>query len=184
MCQPSLAIRAGDALHHVLGRRIDEALDEIETDAFHAGLVQIFQLGVGDVFADEGDALGFAVGMNERVDQRAIIRVMTGRLHDDVLVEAEKIAQREQLFLWRIAGRVFPLRRERKRRFRTEHVAMRIDRARRRLVFRLRRIGVERNVTRRHRHAAFLLFIVMAREGGPSSHLPPLRCLRARARHV
>ena len=31
-----------DALHHILRRRIDQALDEIETDAFHAGLVQFF----------------------------------------------------------------------------------------------------------------------------------------------
>src|SRR5580692_1616385 len=56
-------------------------------------------------------------------------------------------------------------------------MAMRINGARRRLVTRLRRIGMERNVTRRHRHAALLLFIVMAREGGPSSNLPPLRRL-------
>ena len=130
------------------GVEFDEALDEIETDAFHTGFVQIFQLGVGDFFADEGNTLSFAVGMNERVDQRAIVRVMTGRLHDHVLVEAEKIAQRKQFFLWRIAGRVFPFRRERKRRLRTEHMAMRVDRARRRLVFRLRRIGVEGDVTR------------------------------------
>ena len=87
------------------------------------------------------------------------------RLHDHVLVEAEKIAQREQLFLRRVARRVFALRRIGKFRLRPEHMAMRIDRARRRLEFRLRRIGMERDVTRRHRHAASPLNC-HAREGG------------------
>ena len=77
---------------------------------------------------------------------------MAGRLHDHVLIEAEKVAQREQLLLGRIAGRVFALGRVGKRRFRAEHMAMRIDRTRRWLVFRLRRIGMKRDVAGAHGH--------------------------------
>src|SRR5208282_5028784 len=83
---------------------------------------------------------------------------VTRGLHDDVLVEAEKIAQREQLFLGRVAGRVFALGRIGKFCFGAEHMAMRIDRAGRRLEFRLRWIGVEGDVTRRHRHATYSIF--------------------------
>ena len=46
------------------------------------------------LLADEGDALGLAVGGDQRIDQRAVVGVVAGRLHDHVLVEAEEVAQR------------------------------------------------------------------------------------------
>jgi hypothetical protein len=56
---------------------------------------------------------------------------MTRRLHDDVLVEAEVIAQREELFLGSVARRVLPFRRVGKLLARAEHVAMGVNGARR-----------------------------------------------------
>jgi hypothetical protein len=123
----------GDAGQHVARREVDQPLEEIKAHAAHAGLVHPFQLVVGHLLADKGDALGPAVRCIERIDHGAVVLGVAGRLHDDVLVEAQKIAQREQLFLRRVARRVFALRRVGKFRLRTEHVAMRIDRARRRL---------------------------------------------------
>src|SRR5256885_15429882 len=73
-------------------------------------------------------------------------------LPDPVLFEAEKVAQCEQLLLGRVAWGVFALGRVGKFSFRPEHVAVRVDRARRRGVFRLRRVGGKGNVARTHRH--------------------------------
>src|SRR5262249_26673212 len=100
-------------------------------------------------------ALGLALRARERVDQRAIVLGVAGRLHDHVLVEAEKVAQREQLFLGRVTGRVFALGRVGKFAFRPEHVAVRIDGARWRDVLRLRRIGMKRDIAWAHRHGPF-----------------------------
>ena len=144
----------GDPRQHVAWREIDQPLKEIKPHAAHAGFIHPLQLGVGHLFADESDALGSAIGRFERVDHRAIVLGMGRGLHNHVLVEAEKIAQREQLFLRRVARRVFALRRVRKFVFRTEHMAMRINRARRRLELRLRRVGMERDIARRHRHGS------------------------------
>ena len=137
MCQPSLAMRAAMPLHHVLRRRIDQPLDEIEAHALHAGAVQLLELLVGEALVDEGDALRLAVRRHQRIDQRAVVGVVAGRLHDHVLVEAEEVAALEQRLLRRVARRVLALRRERKLRLRPEHVAVRIDRAGRRPVLRL-----------------------------------------------
>ena len=68
----------------------------------------------------------------QRIDQRAVVGAVTGRLDDDVLVEAEMVAQREQLVLRGVARRVLALRRVGKLVAGPEDVAMRIDGARRR----------------------------------------------------
>src|SRR5215470_8770536 len=91
----------------------------------------------------------------ERIDHGAIVLGMARGLDDHVLVEAEEVAQREQLFLRRIARRVFALGRVRKFGLGAEHVAVRINRVRWRLESRLRWIGMERDVARRHRHARY-----------------------------
>jgi hypothetical protein len=64
---------------------------------------------------------------------------MTRRLDDDVLVEAEMIAQREQLGLRRVARRVLPLRRVGKLLARSKNVTVRVDRTGRDREGRLRR---------------------------------------------
>ncbi len=146
----------GDPLQHLARGEIDQAAHEVEAHAAHPRPVHGLELGVGDLLAHEGDALGLVAGGFERIDHRPIVLAVAGRLHDHVLVEPEEIAQREQLFLGRVAGRVFALGRVGKFRLRAEHVAVRIDRARRRPVFRLRRVGMERDVACAHRHGVRL----------------------------
>ena len=51
----------GDPLHHVLRRRIDQPLDEVEAHALDAGAVELLVLRVGEALVDESDALGLAV---------------------------------------------------------------------------------------------------------------------------
>src|SRR5262249_32914326 len=79
--------------------------------------------------------------------------------------------EREQFLLRRVARRVFALRRVGKFALGTEHMAMRIDRARRRPEFRLRRIGVKGNIPRAHRHKRFSLYELTTRI--PSKALNP-----------
>ena len=143
----------GDALHHVLGRRVDQPLDEVEAHALDARTIKRLEVVVREALVDERHPLGPAVRAFERIDQRPVIGVVAGRLHDDVLVEAEVVPECEQLFFRSVARGVFALRRERKRRLRPEHVAMRTDRAGRRLVRRLRRVGMKRDVAGTHGHA-------------------------------
>src|ERR1700722_16392440 len=52
---------------------------------------------------------------------------MTSRLHDDVAIEAETVAQSEQLRLAGVAGGVFALGRVRELGSGSEHMAMRVD---------------------------------------------------------
>jgi hypothetical protein len=75
--------------------------------------------------------------MHERIDQRAIVGAMAGRLHDDIARKAEMIAQREQLRLRRIAWSIFALGRVWKLAARAEYVTVRVDAARRHLEARL-----------------------------------------------
>jgi hypothetical protein len=71
--------------------------------------VLVIFLNVVSRVSDEGDTLGAAGGALECVHRGAIVLAMAARLHDHALVEAEKVAQREELLLWRVAGRVFAL---------------------------------------------------------------------------
>ena len=123
----------GDPLQDVARGDIDQAAHEIEPHAAHAGSIHGLELGVGHLFAHEGDALGAALRGFERVHHGAVVLAVTAGLHDHVLVEAEKVPQREQLFLRRIAWGVFALRRIGEFGLRPEHMAMRVNRARRRL---------------------------------------------------
>src|SRR5262249_9687381 len=88
------------------------------------------------------------------------------RLHDHVLVETQKVAEREELLFGRVHRRVFALGRVREAARRPEHVAMRIDRARGRRKTRLRRIGMKRNVRR------VQVFVHRAADFKRSSFLP------------
>src|SRR5207244_11663875 len=77
-----------------------------------------------------------------RINQRAVTGAVAGGLHDDVPGEAEVVAQRVELLLRCVAGRVLALRRVGELRARSEHVTMRIHAAGRHLELRLRRSRV------------------------------------------
>ena len=124
-------MRAGDLRELVAGREVDEAPEKIEADAAHARLVQIDELAVGNVAADGCHAARPAVARAARVGHRAVVGAVAGGLHDDVAREAEVIAQREELRLARVARGVLSLGRVWKLGAGAEHVAVRVDRARR-----------------------------------------------------
>ena len=68
----------------------------------------------------------------QRVDQRAVVGAVAGRLHDRRCARSRGgRAARRAASLLRVAGRVLALGREGKLRARAEHVAMRVHRARR-----------------------------------------------------
>ena len=122
-------MRPAISINSSFGREIDQALDEIEAHAAHAGVMHRLQFGVADAALDGGDAARSAAGMDERIDHGAVVGAVAGGLHHDVAGEAEMVAQRVELLLRRIAGRVFALRRERKFGARAEHMAVRVHRA-------------------------------------------------------
>ncbi len=140
----------GHLQQHFARGEIHQPLEEVEPHPAHAGGVQRLQLGVGDIGLHRGHALGLAAGGLQCIDQRAVIGAMTSGLDDDVALEAQEIAQGEQLFLGRVAGGVFALGRIGEDRGRAEHVAVRVHRPRRRPVGGLGGIGVERQVVGVH----------------------------------
>ena len=77
---------------------------------------------------------GFAAGMDERIDHRAVVGAVAGGLDHDVAGKAEMVAQRVELLPRRIAGRVFALRRVTVFGARAEHMAVRVHGAGRQLV--------------------------------------------------
>ena len=149
---PQRSHPSGNARKHVARGEIDEPLDEVEANALDARAVHPLELVLSDFLTHEGHALGLAAGTLQRIHHGPVVLAVTARLDDHVFVQAEKITQREELLLRRIARRVFALRRIGKSRFRSEHVTMGIDRARWGPVFRLGRIAMKRNVAGAHRH--------------------------------
>ena len=117
----------GDLFEFVHRREVDETLDEIEAHAAHAGLMQPLQFGVAHVAPDGRDSARSALAREQRVDHRAVVGAMTRRLHDDVAIEAETVAKREQLRLAGVARGVFALGRVRELGPRPKHMAMRVD---------------------------------------------------------
>ena len=87
------------------------------------------QFFVGDIPPDGRDAARFAAARETRVDHRAVVGAVAGRLHNDVAGKAEVIAQGEQLRLARVAWRVLALGGIGEFGPRAEHVAMRVDAA-------------------------------------------------------
>ena len=80
--------------------------------------------------------------MLEHVEQSGIVTPVARGLHDDVLVESEKVAQREELLAARVARSVFALGREGEDGSRSEDVAMGIHCSRWHCEGRLRGIRV------------------------------------------
>src|SRR5581483_11424318 len=133
-----------------------QPLDEVEAHAPDAVAVESLELIVGERFIDEGHTLGPAIRGHQRIDQGAVVGVVAGRLHDNRLVEAEEVMQCKQLLLRRVARRVFALGCERELGLWAEYVVVRVHGACRRLVLRLRRIGMKRNVAGAHRQGGVL----------------------------
>src|SRR6516164_8339326 len=104
--------------------------------------------------------------MQQRVDHRAVIGAMAGRLHDHIPRESKMITQRVKLPPGCVAGRVFALRCIRILRARTEDMAMRVNGAARHLEVWLRGTLIPVKPSRtllegpgnRFRHACFLRY--------------------------
>ena len=94
------------------GVEFDQPLDEVEAHALHPGAVHPLSSSSVTSSPTKATPLALLFECVQRVDHRAVVRVVAGRLHDHVLVEAEEVAQREQLLLRRVARRVLALRRE------------------------------------------------------------------------
>jgi hypothetical protein len=108
----------------VLGREIDQALDEIEAHAAHAGGVQLLQLVVGDAALHRGHTPRLAATGQAGVDHGAVVGAVAGGLHHDVAREPEMVTQRKQLLLAGVARRVLALGRIGKLSARAEDVAV------------------------------------------------------------
>ncbi len=127
---PAELLDAGGNLHQLVSRgEIDEPLDEVETHAAHAGFMQRMKFAISDVAADGRDAARSAGGMVERIDHRAVVGTVTGRLYNYIAREPEMIAQGKELRLRCIAGRVFALSRIGEFCAGTEDMTVRVDRA-------------------------------------------------------
>ena len=132
----------GDVEELVLGRVVDEALEEIEADAPDAAVMQRREIGVRNGGIDDGDAARLPFGPGDGVEGCGIVGAVAARLDDDVASEAEMIAQREEHVRPGIFGQIFGLGREGEVRHRPEDMAMGVDRTGRRRVERLGRMAV------------------------------------------
>ena len=95
----------GDLFEFVHRREVDQPLDEIEAHAAHARLMQALQFRVGHVAPDGRDSARSALARKQGVDHRAVVGAMTSRLHDDVAIEAETVAQERTIApCWRRKG--------------------------------------------------------------------------------
>src|SRR5271166_51832 len=128
-----------DLHQFVLRREVDEPFDEIEAHAAHARLVEPLELIVARVALYGRDAARFACAREAGVDHRAVVGAVARRLHHDIASEPQMIAQGEELGLACVAGRIFALGRVWERGPGPEHVAVRIDAARRQAKARLAR---------------------------------------------
>ena len=118
-----------DLLQLVLGREVDEPLDEVEAHSTHTRLVQRAQLLVRSVALHSRDAARAVAGGPARVDERGVVGAVARRLHDDGARKAEAVAQRKQLRFGGVARCVLALRRVREGGARPEDVAVGVDRA-------------------------------------------------------
>ena len=133
---------AGDLHQLVLGREVHQALDEVEAHAAHTGVVHGLQFVVGHAALDGGHAARLAVAVHQRIDHGAVVGAVAGGLHDHVARKTQVVAQRKELRLGGVAGRVLALGRVGELGAGAEHVAVRVHRAGRHLEGRLARAGV------------------------------------------
>src|SRR4051812_45318638 len=127
----------------------------VEAHAAKTLLVQAFQLGSGRRSRRERNA-AIVLVRSEQVGGGGIVEPVRGRLHDHAALDAEKLVQREQRLLGRVAGRrVAPLGGERKALLGPEDMEMRVARAARQPRLRFARLGVDRRRRRSHDGSGF-----------------------------
>ncbi len=141
---------AGHIAIDLMGHLVGQARHEVETAGLDAGLVQFGQFAVGDVRIDHRHAPGLIVRMDQGVHQGAVVRAVATGLHDHIALEAQKVAQGEQLFLGGVAGGVLAAGMIGKHVARAEHVAVRVHRALGRDEGRLGWIGHKRQIVGIH----------------------------------
>jgi hypothetical protein len=126
-------MRRGDLHQLVLRREVDQPLDEVEAHAAHAGGVQACSSASVTLRLTVATPRALPFDCDAGVDHRAVVGAVAGGLHDHVAREAEVVAQREELLLAGVAGRVLALGREGEFGAGAEHVAVRVDAAGRQL---------------------------------------------------
>ncbi len=139
---PACGQAPADLQELVLGRIVDQPLEEVEPDTAHPAIMQRGQLRFRNIGIDHRHAARLAVGFGDCVQSRGIVRAVAGGLHDHILFEAEMIAQRKQLVRPGIGGKVLRFGAEAEGIHRPEDMAMRIHRTRRRGKIRLAGVGV------------------------------------------
>ena len=102
-CQPSGAMRACDLEQSSVGVTSTSRLTKLKrTPRTPASCSSAARASVTSRFT-VATPRARSVRAAQRVDQRAVVRAVAGGLHDHVALEAQEIAQREQLFLRRVA---------------------------------------------------------------------------------
>ena len=109
-----------------------QVLHEIEAHAANSALVQALELAVGAALLDDRGAAVAPARARDRVERRAHVRAVAGRVHDHRALEAEDPVQLPHLLDRRIGRPVGRFRRVGKFRRRSEHVAVRVAGVRRR----------------------------------------------------
>src|SRR6185437_4643676 len=102
-----------------------------------------------------GDAAVTAAALCNRVHDHRVVYAVAARVHQHGTLEPEDLLQLLEARQWRIRRRIRPVRRVRITVTRTEYVAVRIARARRRAELRLAGIGVGSLAGWNSRHAVF-----------------------------
>jgi hypothetical protein len=161
---------------HVGWRDVDQALDEIEPRTAHTGGIELGELRVAGACRDRRDAARSIARGAQCVDDRAVVGAVARGLYEHVALETEVVAQRPELFLACIAGRVLTLRRVREARARSEHVAVRVHAAGRQSKARLRRLRMKRQPASIHREWARRAFGRPARATGHGRRRVVSRC--------
>src|SRR5262245_57180309 len=100
----------GDLRKDLARCEVHEPTNEVEARSANASRVHLLELAIGDVSIDRGHTACTVIRRSQRVDERAVVAAVTRGLHDDVLAEAEPIAESEELFLRCIDRCVFALR--------------------------------------------------------------------------
>ena len=126
----------------VLGREVHQALDEVEAHTAHARRVQGLQLFIRHAALDCCHATRLTAAGQAGIRHGAVVCAVAGGLHDHVAGKAQVVAQRKQLVLAGIAGRVLALGRVRKLRAGAEHMAVGVHRTCGQLKAGLGRAGV------------------------------------------
>src|ERR1039457_371914 len=138
--------------------------------------MQRLEFVIGGVGLDRGNPARQAVRCYERVDHCTVVGTVAGSLDNDVSRESEEVAGGEEEIFACVTRRVLPFGRVREFIAGTEHVTMRVHRAWRWYIGRLRRARVERQPVGVHRkglaHHSPRLARMASSRGYPRRALP------------